>query len=303
MRYYVAAAAMILGALVMFSTGDSAQEKRGPGLPFGKSLGSIPFEVVEQNGSVGWKISGRGEVAVESLMAGLASAKGQLVTYSASATGSRKQSVPYVAPESGRVVSGEGLSLYVSDLLASVLLTIISPVEGRILVISTHEAAAYSEPATLELLPGLAPELWVTLQVPLKFQSQRELSRLTLGGSYALVSTRSSPGNLLVSGRADHVRRLMAVITAADEPSLNDQYVVAYSLSSNESRDAAAVALHSLFPVPSKKVLSAEGGVVVESSNPPKLTVSAPASGTVLLVRATRADHEAVMRVIEALKP
>ncbi len=297
-----AAALLILAALTV----TSAQEGDKPvaRLPIGGGRSYLPFDVVQQDGKIAWQVVGRGSVKVEDLVGGLSSALGKRINYTGSSNSSSRGSVPYVAPESGVTIPNEELLSFSNELLESVSLAVVGLSQGNGVLASIGEATRYAPFVSAAEVATMPSGEWVTVSRELihaNEQTVRDAVNLTMGRNGGMAGVHGK--QLLVTGPAWHVRKLLAIVNTVDVPGggQGTEMVRSYTVPASVQAQQAAGLLRELFDSGTTTVTYPDNDVKIVNRDTSRAHVVA-LPGNRVLVRAPAATHALVLAAIDAMK-
>ncbi|MHC4840377.1 MAG: hypothetical protein ACYTDT_05365 [Planctomycetota bacterium] len=303
MSKWIAALIVITLALAL----SFAQESKPPvKFPFSGGSTDLPWDIIQEDDGVAWKVAGTGNVSVEALVAGVCTAHNKVFTYSRDAANSTRRNVPYAAPDNGMVIRGNDIALFASDLLSAEELTIVGLGSSQGRVVRLKEAnteAAYVDSSALANM-NLAD--WATVLIPLKHADPNFVVRniQILNRSTANIQITSMPASVILTSRVNRLLKMSKLIQDIDKPGAGDHSDVirSYELPANMKGPSAKNMIDSLFKPNSTKVTNAENGVSVYQTSRERISVSVTPSNAGIVVRATPADHELVKQAIEAMK-
>lgn len=299
------AALLVVAAVFAISAAQEAPKPEPmPRFPFGGSKSQIPFDVVEVNGQKAWRVTGRGSVRIEELIAGYSSATGKRVSYDSAAAGIARNSVPYVGPDDGLLVPNAELGDFVSELIEGGQLTLVGHSGAKVRVVRLEDAVGYARVVESEELAGLPDSEWVTLvRVGLQ-ASPRSLSRALQHYVRAGLQIGVEDDMLTATGRVAQMRNLERLIVKIESGASGSDgmQVKAYELPAAVKATDAARVINDLFEVPATTVQRLDGGYSVRSDGHRDVMVSVAPGANRLLVRARAADHELVKSALDALK-
>lgn len=295
MTRLIAALLLLAGVLTL-----SYAQDNDPPLGFGRAGFSLPFDTVERDGKVGWKVAGRGNVRVEELLGGLADATGSRVTYSQAAARRRTMTVPYVGPDSGVIVPNDELVEYVSDLLSAMELALVDVRRNRVRVVHLEEAPLYARLVTEAQLASAKDAEWVTRSIVLARSDAREIAGMIRSRGSSPVSVTHGKRALILSGPAVRLRMLARLIAEIDSAGNSDNLIRSYNLPGGVKAADAAILIRRLFPDETTRIRNAQGTYTMHTTK--RSRVAASAGKGRLIVRASPADHELVKTALESLK-
>ena len=296
----IAALAVILSAFA-FTAAQDKPEPVPPRFGFGTKA-QVPFEVIEVDGKDTWKVSGRGAVRVEDLIAAYMNATGKRVTFDADASRQAKATAAYVGADQGITVPHAELGDFVSNLLEGVELTLVGHSTDKARVTSLGDAPGYARVVEISELDGLPDSEWVTI------------SRADIGGSSireqlqhmvtARVIAESYDNLFIATGRVEQMRNVAEILSRIDAAKRGTEgmTVRAYDLAAPIKAADAARVLNDLFAPAESSIRSVDGGYQVTSRTTSHVGVSVSPSGNRVIVRATAADHVLVKTALDAMK-
>jgi type II secretory pathway component GspD/PulD (secretin) len=300
----VLAALFVVAACTVFTLAE--EEKPPVRFPFGPGQTNVPFELVPQDGKTAWKVSGKGNVRVEDLVGGLASAQGLRVSYSMAAAGRLRDSLPYVGPDVGVVIPHAELTEFASDLLSSAGLTIVGASTGKARVVRIEEAAGHALYVTEPELEKLPAGEWVMVRGAPRYASVETIAMVAQARTRADggVQLRVETGAFVVTGMAGPVRTMLRLIRDADVPGAGDdgKLVRVYDLPGSAKAADAVLVIRALFDDPGQSVHNIEKNVVIQAKGASRVNAAALPANNRVVVRATGADHALVQAVIDAMK-
>ncbi len=293
------AAAVCVVAITAFV---AAQDDKPVRLPLGSKT-QLPFEVIVDGGKRSWRIHGRGTIKVEDLVGGLASVVGKRVVYSRYATEQTRNTLTYVAPDEGVVVTTAEIPLYVSDLLASSDLTLTGFSTPTLRVVRLAEAHEYATALEGNSLDGLDESDWASMLLYSERSNGNQLADMWRDfGRSGRYYMRASGHGVLLSGRVDALRQMMRLISQADrEGASGEAFVRSYSPPAGINAADAKRALDELFTRTGSTVTSLEGKYIVKQSDQTEVSVALSPGGNKLLVRANTKDHKSVEAALAAM--
>lgn len=304
MTRLIAALLVVAAAFALSAAQEAPKPEPMPRFPFGGSKSQIPFDVVEVNGQKAWRVTGRGSVRIEELIAGYSSATGRRVSYDSAAANAAKNSVPWVGPDDGLLIPNAELGDFVSELIEGGQLTLVGHSTAKARVVRLEDAAGYARVVEANELAGLPDSEWVTL-VRIGLQaSPRALSRALQHYVRAGMQIGVEDDLLTATGRVAQVRNLERLVAKLESSSSGSDgtQIRTYELAASVKASDAARVLNELFEVPATTVQKLDGGYSVRSDGHRDVKVSVAPGANRLLVRARAADHELVKSALEALK-
>lgn len=295
----IVAAAVCVVAIAAFA---AAQDEKPVRLPLGSKT-QLPFEVIVDGGKRSWRIHGRGTIKVEDLVGGLASVVGKRVVYSRYATEQTRNTVSYVAPDEGVLVTAAEIPLYVSDLLASTDLTVTGFSTPTLRVVRMQEAHEYATALEGTSLDGLEDSDWASMLMFSQHSSGSQLADLWRDhGRSGRLYLRAGERGVLISGRVDALRQVMRLVALADrEGASGEAFVRSYNPPAGVNATDAKRALDELFTRTGSSVTSLEGKYIVKQSDQTEVSVALSPGGNKLLVRARTKDHQSVEAALAAM--
>lgn len=289
------AALLVLGLALSFSW---AQERP----TFGRGVVNLPFEVVTVDGKTGWKVTGRGTVALDDLVGGLANATGLRVSFLANAMEARRTTLSYIAPDAGMTLSNAELAGYTGELLGGQGLTLVGFTTGSAKVARIEEAASHAIMVGEAELGAMHASEWVTFSAGFVHLSPRAASNalsLYRGADMTIVGHESGA---VLTGRAERVRTAMRLLREMDKPAAASQMVRAYDLPEGVKAESARALLGSLFPGDVTEVQNIETRVTVTTRQQPRVTSYGSLTGNRLIVAASPQDHTLVAQALASMK-
>jgi hypothetical protein len=297
-----AAALLVLAALTV----TSAQEGDKPvaRLPIGGGRSYLPFDVVQVDGKTAWQVVGRGSVKVEDLVGGLSSALGRRINYTGHSNNSSRGTVPFVAPETGVTVPNEELLSFANELLASVSLTVVGITQGNGVLARLDEAPRYAPFVSAGEVATMPSGEWVTVSRELVHANEhtiREAVNSTMGRGDSATGVHGK--QLLVTGPAWHVRKVLAVVDSVDVAGggQGTEMVRSYTVPAAVQAQQAAGLLRELFDSGTTTVSYPDNDVKILNRDTSRAHVVA-LPGNRVLVRAPAATHALVAAAIDAMK-
>jgi hypothetical protein len=296
--------AALLVVFVAFAFTSAQEEPEKPALrfPLGGSKSQLPFDVIQVDGKTAWRITGRGSVRIEELVAGLASAVDVRITYDQSGASRAKGSVPYVGSDSGTTVANAELADYVSELLSAEELTLVGHSTGRARVVKLADAASYARPVSAAELATLPPTEWVSI-TRTGMSGNAFPDRLFDGFNRAYVFVRYSDGVFNAAGRVEQIRNVNAMLESVASVGSDGMTVKAYDMPGALKASDAARAIDALFQSSGTTIDDLDGkGYRVHTEDRRQVNVTVSPTGNRLVVRATEADHRLVQAALDAMK-
>ncbi|MCA8947138.1 MAG: hypothetical protein KDB29_12975 [Planctomycetes bacterium] len=296
------AAVLVLVIAIAFSAAQDSGDKPLR-FPFGGSKSQIPFDVIQVDGQTAWRVAGRGNVKIEELVAGYTSATGKLVSYDGQGASVSRETVPYVGPDSGIVVTQNELGDFVSGLIQARGLTLVGHSGDKVRVVTNEAAVSFAEVVEVAALDTLPDSEWVTIA-----RSDLGVDDATI--RYALERYRgagvwmTSEGSLFVaSGQVAQLRNISRLINVFEQGASSDgREIRAYELGATLKAADAARVIETLFQEPTTRVQNMEGNFSVVTDGEKRVNVSAVPGANRLVVRASSADHSLVKAALEAMK-
>jgi hypothetical protein len=302
MTRILAAALLVLTALTV----TSAQEGDKPvaRLPIGGGRSYLPFDVVQQDGKVAWQLVGRGSVKVEDLVGGLSSALGRRINYTGTSNNASRGTVPFVAPESGVTIPNEELLSFSNELLAPASLAVVGLTQGNGVLAGIGEASRYAPFVSAGEVATMPSGEWVTVSRELIHANEstiREAINSTMGRNEGLAGVHGK--QMLVTGPAWHVRKLLAVVDTVDVPGGGQgaEMVRSYAVPATIQAQQAAGLLRELFDNGTTTVTYPENDVKIVNRDTSRAHIVA-LPGNRVLVRAPASTHALVTAAIEAMR-
>lgn len=301
MSRWIAAILVTITAFAFAAAQDSGEKPLR--FPFGGSKSQIPFDVVEVDGQSAWRVSGRGSVKIEELIAGYTSATGKRVSYDMQASNLARETVPYVGPDSGMVVAHAELGDYVSGLIQARGLTLVGHSGEKVRVVTVQAALAYARVIEPSELAGLPESEWATIArsdiAADTYALRSALEPASAGGVWI-----SSEGDLfVVTGRVEQLRNINRIVEKFEGATAsNGREIRVYDLGANLKANDAIGVINSLFEEPGKKIQDFDGRFSVVSEDLSRVNAAAAPTGNRVIVRASAGDHALVKAALLALK-
>lgn len=301
MTRWIAALFVVTAALAFVAAQDDGEKPLR--FPFGSSKSQLPFDVMEQDGEKVWRVTGRGNVRVEELVAGYTSATGKRVVYDASANNSSKQTVQYVGPDDGMIIDHDDLGNYVSELLEGARLTLVGHSTSKARVVQLDSAHGFATVIQPDDLAGLPETEWVTISWNNLGEAYQVGDQLAHFRS-ALVFVDGSDTNLTVTGRVAQLRNVNALVGNHLSNAIGSDglQLKSYNLAGAVKAVDAQRVINELFETPSTSITRTDGDYRVTEQAERRVLVSIVSGHNRLLVRASPADHELVKTAIAAMQ-
>lgn len=301
MSRWIAAVFVLITAFAFSAAQDSGDKPLR--FPFGGSKSQIPFDVIQVDGEPAWRVAGRGNVKVEELIAGYTSATGKLVSYDGQGAAASRETVPYVGPDGGIVITQGELGDFVSGLIQARGLTLVGHSGEKVRVVTNEAAVAFAEVVDSSALDKLPDSEWVTIarsDLAVEASAVRySLQRYQNGGVWI-----TSEGSLLVaSGQVAQLRNIARLLDVLEKSASSDgREIRTYELGANlKSADAARI-IEDLFQEPATRVQNMDGNFSVVTDSRKRVNVSAAPAANRLIVRASSSDHGLVKAALDAIK-
>lgn len=301
MSRWIAALFVVAAAFIFVAAQDEGEKPVR--FPFGSSKSQLPFDVIDQDGKKAWRVTGRGTVRVEELIAGYSTATGKRIVYDLTVGGSTKSSASYVAPDDGMTIANEELGNYVAELLESASLTLVGHSTPKARVVKLSEAHGYAgviQPGDLTTLPDTE---WVTLSWHNLGEVYTVAEQLSHFRS-ALVFVEASETGLTVTGRVAQLRNVNALVANHLSGAIGSDglQLRSYNLPGAVKAADAQRVLNELFEVPVTTISRTDSDYRITSQGDSAVRVSVVSGFNRLLVRASPADHELVASAIAAMQ-
>jgi hypothetical protein len=277
---------------------------RGP--TFGPTGSSIPFEAVQLDGKTAWRVTGRGTVRVEELVAGMASACALRVSYTGAAANHLRDGVPYLGPDGGVVIGNAEIPDFASDLLAATGLAVVGASTGKARVVSLVEAPNYALYVSEAELAALPASEWVIVHgAPMHagYDALESVARLRGDNNPRLRVRVIDASGFVATGAVEEVRTLLRIVGELDQPGAgkNGKLVKVYEVPQARAADAAPL-INALFAESGDTVQNLQSNVIIQTRRESRVNAVAIPNTSKIVVRAAASDQSLVQAAVDAMK-